>query len=192
MIQKATDSSRAGRGAGTGDFPGHCGSPDKVFRAFSDPVRLARWWGPKGFTNTIQSFDLRPGGHWRFVMHGPDGATLPNESIFGEVVAPERVVFRHVSGPQFEMTITFEAYEGQTLVGGARYSTPSMSAGGSPSSPWQRTSRISIGLRPRWRGGERQGPGGALASPSLSALTEPSSVVPPAPRPVHNLKGSTQ
>ncbi len=90
--------------------------PKKVFRAFSDPARLARWWGPNGFTNTIQEFNLRPGGHWRFVMHGPDGTDFPNESIFGEVVAPERVVFRHVSSPQFEMTITFEEYEGQTLV----------------------------------------------------------------------------
>jgi uncharacterized protein YndB with AHSA1/START domain len=39
-----------------------------VFSAFSDRQRLARWWGPRGFTNTFHEFDLRPGGAWRFVM----------------------------------------------------------------------------------------------------------------------------
>ena len=47
-----------------------------VFRAWTDPVSPARWWGPKGFTNTFHEFDLRPGGVWRFVMHGPDGGTM--------------------------------------------------------------------------------------------------------------------
>ena len=44
-----------------------------VFQAFSDPDHLAHWWGPRGFTNTFHAFDLRPGGVWTFVMHGPDG-----------------------------------------------------------------------------------------------------------------------
>jgi len=66
---------------------------DLVFKAFSDPENLARWWGPKGFTNTFHEFDLRPGGAWRFVMHGPDGVDYPNESVFVEVVKPERIVF---------------------------------------------------------------------------------------------------
>ena len=92
---------------------------ERVFRAFSDPERLARWWGPKGFTNTFHEFDLRPGGWWRFVMHAPNGANFPNESVFVEVAPPERVVFRHVSSPQFEMTLTFED-EGDTTVVGWR------------------------------------------------------------------------
>jgi uncharacterized protein YndB with AHSA1/START domain len=90
---------------------------ERVFRAFSDPAQLVRWWGPKGFTNTFHEFDLRPGGTWRFVMHGPDGVNFPNESVFVEVVPPERVVFNHVSGPRFEMTITFEEHDGKTRVG---------------------------------------------------------------------------
>ena len=90
---------------------------ERVFRAFADPAHLARWWGPTGFTNTFREFDLRPGGAWRFTMHGPDGANYPNESVFVEVTPPERVVFRHVSGPQFEMTITFSAHGADTLVG---------------------------------------------------------------------------
>ena len=50
------------------DFP-----RELVFNAWTDPEHLVHWWGPKGFTNTFHEFDLRPGGIWRFVMHGPDG-----------------------------------------------------------------------------------------------------------------------
>jgi uncharacterized protein YndB with AHSA1/START domain len=49
----------------------------KVFKAFADPTHLARWWGPKGFRNTFEEFDFRPGGTWRFTMHGPDGTDTP-------------------------------------------------------------------------------------------------------------------
>ena len=87
-----------------------------VFTAWSDPVHLAKWWGPKDFTNTFQEFDLRPGGVWRFVMHGPDGVDYKNESVFVEIVKPERIVFRHVSGPRFQVTATFAAEAGKTRV----------------------------------------------------------------------------
>ena len=90
---------------------------ERVFAALSDPARLARWWGPKGFRNTFQEFDLRPGGRWVFVMHGPDGRDYPNQSVFVEVKPPKRVVLRHVSSPRFEMTITFEDERGRTRVG---------------------------------------------------------------------------
>ena len=62
-----------------------------MFDAFADPNRLTRWWGPKGFTSTFHEFDLRPGGVWRFVLHGPNGADYQNESVFVEVVKPERI-----------------------------------------------------------------------------------------------------
>ena len=90
---------------------------DRVFEAFRDPAQLAQWWGPKGFTNTIYEFDLRPGGNWRFVMHAPKGGDFPNESVFVEVVEPELVVIRHDSTPPFELTITFAEEDGKTLVG---------------------------------------------------------------------------
>ena len=94
------------------------GAPrDRVFEAFTDPVRLARWWGPKGFTSTIHELDLRPGGAWRFTMHAPGGVDHANESVFVEVVRPERIVFRHVSAEHpYEMTITLEADGGGTRV----------------------------------------------------------------------------
>lgn len=63
-------------------------TPEQVFAAFSDPVRLARWWGPAGFTNTFSVCEFRTGGRWSFVMHGPNGRDFPNESIFAEIAAP--------------------------------------------------------------------------------------------------------
>jgi uncharacterized protein YndB with AHSA1/START domain len=77
-----------------------------VFRAWEEPERLSRWWGPKGFTNTFDEFDMRPGGHWRFVMHGPDGGHYRNESVFLEIVRPERIALRHESKPRFELIAT--------------------------------------------------------------------------------------
>lgn len=81
---------------------------DVVYGAFSDPRQLAQWWGPRGFTNTFHEFDLRPGGAWRFVMHGPDGAEYQMAKDFIEVVPPERVVLQHL-GPMhsFRMTMGF-------------------------------------------------------------------------------------
>ncbi|MDQ2942689.1 MAG: SRPBCC family protein, partial [Candidatus Dormibacteraeota bacterium] len=92
------------------------GAPrELVFKAFSDPAWLVHWWGPKGFTNTFHMFDLRPGGFWRFVMHGPDGVNYENESVFVEIVKPERIVFRHLRPiHEFQMTITFVEQDGKT------------------------------------------------------------------------------
>lgn len=91
---------------------------ERVFRAFADPHHLARWWGPEGFSSSFEAFEFRPGGRWRFVMHGPDGTDYPNESVFLDIVAPERVVLEHLSeGHHFVMTITFTAQGDQTLVG---------------------------------------------------------------------------
>ncbi|SEI64839.1 SRPBCC family protein [Paraburkholderia diazotrophica] len=86
------------------DFP-----RDLIFRAWTDPAHLAHWWGPKGFTNSFHEFDLRAGGNWRFVMHGPDGVDYKNHSVFVEIAAPERIVFDHVSGPYFRVAATFDA-----------------------------------------------------------------------------------
>ncbi len=79
-----------------------------VFAAWTEPRHVAKWWGPEGFTNTIAEMDVRPGGTWRFVMHGPDGTDYRNESVYDEVVQPERLVLTHLSGPRFQMTATFE------------------------------------------------------------------------------------
>lgn len=87
-----------------------------VFQAWTDPRHLAKWWGPRGFTNTFEEFDLRPGGVWQFVMHGPDGKNYKNKSVFVEIAEPERLVFDHVSAPVFRIVATFTARGPQTLV----------------------------------------------------------------------------
>ncbi len=90
--------------------------PPLVFKAWTNPDHLAKWWGPKGFTNTFQRFDLRPGGHWDFIMHGPDGRNYENHSVFIEIVEPRRLVFQHVSPPRFLVTATFEEADVATKV----------------------------------------------------------------------------
>jgi uncharacterized protein YndB with AHSA1/START domain len=66
-----------------------------VFEAWTDPEQVVRWFGPNGFTTTVHEMDARPGGIWRFTMHGPDGADYPNRVEFIEVVKPERLVYNH-------------------------------------------------------------------------------------------------
>jgi uncharacterized protein YndB with AHSA1/START domain len=84
-------------------------APAQVFAAFVSAERLARWWGPKGFRNTFQVFEPRPGGSWRFVMHGPNGANYPNESSFEALVPGELVVIRHRNAPLFTLTVALAA-----------------------------------------------------------------------------------
>lgn len=87
-----------------------------VWRAWTEPEHLARWWGPAGFTNTFHAFDPRPGGEWRFTMHGPKGADYPNHSVFVDLTEPERIVFDHVSGHEFRVIATFGEVAGGTEV----------------------------------------------------------------------------
>ena len=89
---------------------------EQVFAAFQ-PERLARWWGPAGFTNTFEVCEFRSGGQWDFVMHGPDGHDYPNESEFVEVAPPTRVVIQHVNEPRFQLTITLASSGAGTTVG---------------------------------------------------------------------------
>jgi uncharacterized protein YndB with AHSA1/START domain len=91
-------------------------SPAAVFAAFQSPGRLARWWGPKGFTNTFETFEFQPGGKWVFAMHGPDSKTYPNESRFEAIVPDSRIVVRHVSKPHYQLTITLHEQAGGTLL----------------------------------------------------------------------------
>lgn len=90
---------------------------EAVFGAIRDPERLARWWGPAGFTNSFQTFEFEPGGRWIFTMHGPDGTNYPNESEFVEIVPDALVRIRHLSPPQFVLSIALQARgHGGTLV----------------------------------------------------------------------------
>jgi uncharacterized protein YndB with AHSA1/START domain len=82
---------------------------EKVFNAWTDPVHLANWWGPAGFTNTFEEFDLRPGGKWRFVMHGPDKGNYANECVFIKIEKPVLIAWYRLSQPLFQVVASFEA-----------------------------------------------------------------------------------
>jgi uncharacterized protein YndB with AHSA1/START domain len=83
-----------------------------VFKAWTDPKHLAQWWGPTGFTTTTSAFEMKAGGIWRFVMHGPDGRDYQNRITFDEIVRPERIRYHHGGGDVepvlFRTVVTFE------------------------------------------------------------------------------------
>jgi uncharacterized protein YndB with AHSA1/START domain len=97
---------------------------DLVFSAWTDAKHLAQWWGPNGFTTTTSLFEFKPGGVWRFIMHGPDGRDYQSRVTFEEIVRPERIVYRHDGGEDapdkdvepvhFRQTVIFEDIGGRT------------------------------------------------------------------------------
>ena len=89
---------------------------ERVFRAIAEPERIARWWGPAGFRNTIDRFDFREGGEWTFTMHGPDGTDYPNRARFETIQAPGTVVIRHTNAPLFRLFMTLGDEGGGTRV----------------------------------------------------------------------------
>ena len=90
--------------------------PAAVFAALADPARLARWWGPAGFTNRFAACDFRPGGKWTFDMIGPDGTVYPNTSVFERIEPGRLVVIRHLCPPQFTLTLSLEPAPGGALL----------------------------------------------------------------------------
>ena len=86
--------------------------PATVFRAWTDPSILERWWGPAGFTNTFYEFDPVPGGKWRFMMHGPEKGNYPNECIFLQIDENSLIAWDRISQPHFRVVTTFEAAPG--------------------------------------------------------------------------------
>jgi uncharacterized protein YndB with AHSA1/START domain len=92
-------------------------APAAVFAAFADAARLARWWGPEGFSSRFEVFDLRPGGAWRFVMRGPDGSEYRNENRFIAVEPPTGVEIEHLADAHhFRLMIRFTAEGDATRV----------------------------------------------------------------------------
>lgn len=92
---------------------------DLVWKAWTDPEHVVQWWGPRGFATTTYSMEVKPGGVWRFVMHGPDGVDYQNKITYVEVVRPERLVYKHggdkdVEPVNFEVTVSFEDLGGKT------------------------------------------------------------------------------
>jgi uncharacterized protein YndB with AHSA1/START domain len=87
-----------------------------VFESWTDPEQLKVWWGPHGFSNTFHHFDMKPGGRWRYTMHGPDGTNYENEMEFVEIDEPARIVIDHVTHPRFRLTVLFEQLGEKTKI----------------------------------------------------------------------------
>ena len=95
----------------------------RVFRAWTDPQLLARWWGPHGMTTPLCEMQLWVGGLFRTVLRAPDGSEYPSQGVFLEIVAPERIVFTDAFGPGWvpsarafmTAAVTLEDLHGKTL-----------------------------------------------------------------------------
>lgn len=91
-----------------------------VWNAWTDPKVAAKWWGPRGFSITTLSKDLRPGGSWKYVMHGPDGVDYPNETKYFEVEECAKLVYDHGANadqpPLFRVTVLFSESKGKTTM----------------------------------------------------------------------------
>ncbi|HEV8282866.1 MAG TPA: SRPBCC domain-containing protein [Chitinophagaceae bacterium] len=91
-------------------------SRELVWEVWTNPEHIKHWWGPNGFTNTIFEMDVKPGGVWDLIMHGPDGTDYKNKSVYKEVIKPEKLVYDHVSAPKFQFTVTFTEKGNKTLI----------------------------------------------------------------------------
>ncbi len=95
--------------------------PDRVFRAWTDPAMLARWWGPETFKTADPQMDVRPGGRWRTIMSGPKGESHTASGVYREIVPPKRLVMTwgweqadSTRGHETVVEVTFEAAPGGT------------------------------------------------------------------------------
>lgn len=88
-----------------------------VWKVWTQPEHVKNWWGPDGFTNTINKMEVKPGGEWLLVMHGPDGTDYPNKIVFSEVEKPEKLVYDHGEAGKpgsFHVIVTFDDMNGRT------------------------------------------------------------------------------
>lgn len=94
-----------------------------VFNAWTDPVKIGKWWGPTGFTTSTKQMEFSTGGEWIFTMHGPDGTDYPNHIVYTGIKEPEKIQYDHYKwknsikdSPLFKSTVTFEDLGGKCRV----------------------------------------------------------------------------
>jgi uncharacterized protein YndB with AHSA1/START domain len=92
-----------------------------VFKLWTEPEHLMRWWGPRGFTPISGRMDVRQGGRWSRLMRSPDGSVIRKHGVYRELVAPERLVLTYITddaagnpGPETLVTVTFADHDGKT------------------------------------------------------------------------------
>src|SRR3954468_5283062 len=105
---------------------------DLVWKAWTERDRMMEWFGPKGFTMTKATLDLRPGGSFHYCLRGPDGSDMWGKFVYREITPQERIVLvnsfsdekggitRHPMSPTWPLemlsTTTFEERDGRTTV----------------------------------------------------------------------------
>ena len=97
-----------------------------VWKAYTEPEHLKKWWGPTDFTTPHTTVDLRPGGVWHYCMRGPDGTESWGRAEYQEITPPERLVYEdafsdkdgNVYPPKMLITVTFADEAGKTRVSG--------------------------------------------------------------------------
>jgi uncharacterized protein YndB with AHSA1/START domain len=92
-----------------------------VFKAWTEPEQVARWWGPKGFVTTFCEMDIRPGGAYRVGMHSPQGTHHVRRGVYREIIEPERIVLTYAwedaegrPGHETLVTVTFTKHRTKT------------------------------------------------------------------------------
>ena len=91
-----------------------------VFTAFTEPIIIERWWGPRSMVTSVDTFDPYPGGSWRYVQRDAQGNEYSFRGVFHDIQSPERIVqtfeFEGAPGHVLLDTILFEEIEGRTLI----------------------------------------------------------------------------
>lgn len=93
---------------------------DLVFKAFTDPTLIPKWWGPTNVTTTVDKMDVRAGGLWRYVQHDSDGNEYGFHGVYHDIVSPESLVFTFewegMPGHVLMETVMFTEQDGKTLM----------------------------------------------------------------------------
>lgn len=91
-----------------------------IWEVWTQDKHVTNWWGPRGFTLTTKSKDVRVGGKWIYTMHGPDGVDYPNITTYLEVIPHKKLVYDHGGNEErealFRVTVTFEEHMGKTVM----------------------------------------------------------------------------
>ncbi|UII24257.1 SRPBCC domain-containing protein [Fulvivirga ligni] len=91
-------------------------SAELLWKVLITPEYIGEWWGPHGFTNTIHKMDVREGGKWEFIMHGPDGTDYENEYVYSTIIPFKKIVLDHLKTPKFSIVISIHEEGEQTTV----------------------------------------------------------------------------
>jgi uncharacterized protein YndB with AHSA1/START domain len=96
---------------------------ERVWRAWSDPKEIVKWWGPHGFSNETAAREFKPGGHWKHTMIGPDGTRFLNFATYKEIEEGQRIVFVNGGGKEgddegvgMRSIVTFKAVGNKTEI----------------------------------------------------------------------------